>query len=124
MVDNFVLFPDGAQIMTYTVDRSVERDARVENVRLATWDAKTGKYLSEIKFSADSVQAMKISPDGSLLAIAVNQAVWVWDISSWQIVKIFSGHIDLVEDLVFTPDGTKILSAGRDGTIRVWSLGK
>jgi WD40 repeat protein len=123
-VDNFVLYPDGARVITSTLDQSVDPDSGVANVRLATWDARTGKYLSEIKFSADSVQALKLAPYGTLLGIATDNAVWVWDTSSWQIVKIFSGHVDLIEDLVFTPDGTKIISAGRDGTIRVWSLEK
>src|SRR6185503_5855708 len=84
-VDNFVLYPDGAQVITSTLDQSVDRDSDVENVRLATWDAKTGKYLSEIKFSADSLQAMKLAPDGTLLGIATENAVWVWNTSSWQI---------------------------------------
>jgi WD40 repeat protein len=94
----------------------------VENVRLAVWDAKTGKYISETRFSAVSIQVMKFSLDGSLLAIGSSSEVWVWDAESWQLIKRFSGHSDLIEDLAFTPDGTKILSASRDGTIRVWPL--
>jgi WD40 repeat protein len=121
-VDNFALSPDGTQIVTYTVDQSIDRSSGIENVRLATWDAKTGKYISEVKFLADSIQAMEFSLDGSLLAIGNSNEVWVWDTTSWQTIKRFSGHIDFVEDLAFTPDGTKIISAGRDKTIRVWSL--
>ena len=121
-VDNFALSPDGEQIITYTVDQSIDSSSGVENVRLAVWNAKTGKYISEIKFSAVSIQVMKFSLDGSLLAIGNSSEVWVWDTESWQLIKRFSGHSDLIEDLAFTPDGTKILSASRDGTIRVWSL--
>lgn len=121
-VDNFALSSDGTQIFTYTVDQFVAGSADAENVRLARWDAETGKYLNETKFKGDSVGVIKISPVGNLLALGNNNEVWIWDTVSWQIVKRFSGHTDLVEALSFTPDGTQLLSAGRDGTIRVWSL--
>jgi WD40 repeat protein len=123
-VDNFALSPDGTQIITYTIDRSIDSDSGVANVRLAVWGAKTGKYLSESRFIGDFISAIKISPDGRLLAIGNRNEVWLWDTASWQIIKKFLGHNDLIEGLVFTPDGTKILSASRDGTIRVWSLGE
>ncbi len=121
-LDGFTLSPDGTQVITYTIDRSVESDSGVENVRLAAWDARTGKYLRETKFAGDSVGAISFSPDGRLLAIGNNDTIWLWETESWQITNRFSGHNDLIEDLVFTPDGKSILSAARDGTIRVWSL--
>jgi WD40 repeat protein len=121
-VDNFALSPDGAQIVTVTIDPLIDRGSGVENVRMAIWDARSGKYLSEINFSAGSIQRMKFSSDGTHLALGNGNEVWVWDTSSWQLIRIYSGHVDLVEDLALTPDGTKILSASRDGTVRVWSL--
>jgi WD40 repeat protein len=121
-VDSFVLSPDGSEIITYTLERSINSDQGVETVRLATWDAKSGKYLSEIKYAGDSIGAMKLSADGSFLAVAGNRAILLWDTSNWQIVNYFSDHADLIEDLVFTPDGSRLLSASRDGTIRVWPL--
>jgi WD40 repeat protein len=121
-VDNFTLSPDGASIITYTLDQSIDRNSGVENVRLVAWDAEAGKYLNETKFVGDFLGAMKLSADGSLLAIANDQEIWLWDTTSWQVIKRLTGHTDLVQDIVFTPDGRKILSASRDGTVRVWSL--
>jgi WD40 repeat protein len=121
-VDNFALSPDGTEILTYTVGRSLDNQSGAENIRLATWDASTGKYKSETKFAGDFIGAIEISPDGRLLAMANSNAVWLWDTASWQIIRIFSGHTDLIEDLAFTPGGEKLLSASRDGTIRVWSV--
>jgi WD40 repeat protein len=123
-VDGFVISPDGAQIITYTIDRSLDGATSAKNVRLATWDSKTGKYQSEIKFSGDQIQAMEFSPDGTLLAIGNNDQVWLWDTASWQLKEKLTGHIGFIADLTFTADGTKILSAGSDGTIRAWDLEK
>ena len=121
-VDGFVLSKNGTQIITYTVSQIAAEASGEENIRLATWEANTGKYLNEIRFNGDSIQTMKLSSDGTLLAMANGNTIWVWNTENWQVVKSFSGHIDLVEDIVFSPDGVNILSASRDGTIRVWSL--
>ena len=122
VVDNFALSPDGTQIATYSVNPVTDTHPGGENVRLAIWDAKSGKYKSEINFFAESIQAMKFSSDGTRLALGNGNEIWIWDTSAWQIVKRLSGHIDLVEDLTFTPDGKVVISASRDGTIRSWSL--
>jgi len=123
IVEGFALSPDGAQIVTYTTDRTVENDTNVENVRLATWDAKTGKYVSEARSSGDLIGAIQFSPDGSLLGIGNRSEIWIWDTSNWQVKEKLTGHTGEIVDLAFTPQGGTLLSASRDGTIRVWSLG-
>ena len=121
-VEGFALSPDGKQIVTYTLDRSVDTESGVGNVRLATWDARTGKYIREVKFSGDLIHAMRFSGDGHLLGIGNRNEVWIWDTSNWQIKEKLPGHTGEIVDLAFTSQGTKLLSASHDGTIRVWSL--
>lgn len=121
-VEGFALSPNGTQIVTYTNIRSLELVPGAENIRLATWDAKTGEYLSEVEFAGGLIRAMKYSPDGSLLAIGNGDELWIWDTATWQVKEKLTGHIGDIADLVFTADGTKIFSGGGDGTIRVWSL--
>jgi WD40 repeat protein len=123
-VEGFVLSPDGSQIITYTMDRSVDVKSGAENVRLVTWDAKTGKYVSEVKFSGDLIQAIEFSPDGNLLAMGNRNEIWIWDTATWQVKEKLAGHIGEIVDLAFTPDMKNLLSASRDGTIRVWTLDK
>lgn len=121
-VEGFALAPDGSWIITYTTDRSVDADSGAENVRLATWEAKTGKYVSEVRFSGDLIQTIRFSPDGSLLAMGNRSEIWIWDTGTWQVKKKLTGHISEIVDLAFSPDITNLLSASRDGTIRVWPL--
>ncbi len=121
-VEGFALSPDGSRIVTYTLDRTVEADPGEENVRLATWDAKTGKYVSEVKLPGTLVRTIRFSPDGSLLAMGNGSEVWIWDTERWQVKEKRAGHLSEIIDLVFTSEGRNLLSASHDGTIRVWSL--
>lgn len=121
-VEGFALSTDGSRMITYTMDRSVDVDSGSENVRLATWDAETGKYVSEIKFSGHLIQTIRFSPDGNLLAMGNRSEIWIWDTATWQVKEKLAGHTGEVVDLAFTPEETKLLSASGDGSIRVWSL--
>lgn len=121
-VEGFALSRDGKQIVTYTVDRTVENATNAENIRLATWDAQTGKYVSEVRFAGDLIQANRFSPDGNLLGVGNRNEVWIWDTSTWQVKEILAGHTGEIIDLAFISQET-ILSASTDGTLRVWSLG-
>jgi WD40 repeat protein len=121
-VEVFAVAPDGAQIITSTIDRTLEGTAGAENIRLASWDPKSGKYVSEVKFSSGLVRAIKYSPGENLLALGNGGELWLWDTTGWQVQEKLAGHIGDIMDLAFTPDGKKLLSAGSDGTIRVWSL--
>jgi WD40 repeat protein len=120
-VEGFALSPDGSQIITHTMEL-VEASSSTENIRLATWDAKTGKYAGEVKFFGDRISIMRFSPNGKLLAMGTGSQVWIWDTATWQVTEKRAGHIEDIVDLAFTPEGGSLLSASRDGTVRVWSL--
>lgn len=121
-VDGFALSPDGKRIVSYTVNRSPDNTTDTENVRLAVWDAETGKYSGETRFSAENVQTMDLSPDGNRLAIGIGAEIWILDTATWQVEKKLAGHVGDIVDIDFDREGTRLFSAGSDGTVRVWSL--
>jgi WD40 repeat protein len=68
-----------------------------------------------------------LSPDGSFLAYEAVDGLVVWDITR-NTVQVFSGHQRrtgwpfTISGFAFAPDGSKLVTCGLDGAVRVWPL--
>ena len=85
------------------------------------WNARSGAKLAEIPLPA-SAWALALSPDGRLLAVAIGSQVLFFDTTSQQQVAALGGHSDTVNSLLFSPDGSKLLTSSSDNTVRVWMI--
>lgn len=92
--------------------------------------AQEGVTAIETPFQLAQV---RISPDGSLLALFEtramlgdvmpgNEQVLLADVQSGAIVGALEGLRDFVEDVDFSPDGSQILTLESGGTVRLWDL--
>lgn len=78
-----------------------------------------------------SIQAIAISPDGTLLASASrNQSIKLWGLYTGKLIHSFEGrspwgkdgHSAPVNALVFTSDAQTLLSGSDDGTVWLWDV--
>lgn len=70
-----------------------------------------------------SISAVAFAPDGRTCATADARDICLWDVESGSLrYKLPQHHLGEITSLAFTPQA-KLVSAGRDMTIRVWSLG-
>jgi len=105
--------PDGGRVIAATTN---------SDKSLQIFDLKT-QLVDSIRVN-NSYQggAIRFSKSGRWLAITVNNTVELWDWPTHKLVRVLKGHADFIEGLAFTPDEQHLVSAGHDGTTRVWRL--
>ncbi len=72
-----------------------------------------------------TVEVLRFSPDGALLASGSHDAAArLWDVSQGapRLARVLEGHTLMVSDLAFAPDGQTLVTASWDGSARVWRI--
>lgn len=102
-----------------------------EGTDIIIWHGKTGKILGNVDTNQLKNNMAVISPNGRFVAAAAFTAdVKVWEIvySKDKSVKEVSrvmqlkGHKTAVTWLCFSPNSEQIITASKDGTIRIWNI--
>ena len=111
--------PGGKQLVSGAGDRT-----------LKVWDVPSGRRLVTISDALDAVYAVAVHPSGSKLAAAgadrmIRTWAWTGDAASnagpvATLLKSAFAHADAVLGLAYSPDGTALVSAGADRTIKIW----
>ncbi len=91
------------------------------------WDPITGtdNVLAGFEEGLGQVFATAFSPDGSLLAVGGDREIRFWDTSTHQGLEpilVSEEAFHSVHGLEFSADGRRLLTAHRDGTVRVWNV--
>ncbi|PKO19197.1 MAG: hypothetical protein CVU39_01205 [Chloroflexi bacterium HGW-Chloroflexi-10] len=84
---------------------------------IAVWNVSTRQIIN--RFS-DPGGNMAISPDNRLLLTSSDKTARLWDISTGQQLRVYSGHTAVISSVSFTPDGKRIVTGSLDKTIRTW----
>ena len=66
------------------------------------------------------VLAAAFSPDGDMLATAIDQEICLWQVADGRQLTIYHGHTGWIQSLVFSPDGATLASGSHDHTVRLW----
>jgi WD40 repeat protein len=90
------------------------------------WDVPTGPqwHPSRIERVVPAVESLAVSFDDRFVFIAVrNRPVVVWDVEQRREHLTLGGRSGIVFGVDVDEHGRRLVSAGDDGTVRVWNLG-
>lgn len=91
------------------------------------FNVQTGETRASIQLLEGDHWALAFSPDGGILAAgasfsATSTAIKLFSTADGSLLGELEGHYSWIPALTFTPDGTRIISAGADQSIRIWNV--
>lgn len=99
--------------------------------KINLWDLSGAGQKLSIDVGEDEAGTMQMQEKGSVYALAATdsllasggpeKAVRVWDCRSGRRTTKLVGHTDNVRDILISQDGTTIMTASSDRTVKVWS---
>jgi len=96
-----------------------------EEGKVSWRDTETGRLLAarfahhnvvaNAAFTADGTRAASVAHDGT---------VALWDVSSFQVITTFKGHMLGAHGVAFSPDGRRLATGGGNGreAVKLWDL--
>ena len=133
-IDNqsfWVAMPDGKKKLLFTMPghllaRNVAVGARAERLyvtdlssTLFCIDAKTNQVVWQRPVS--TMNSLAISLDGENLVGAERPgSVLIIRASTGEVIRRLDGHKGLISSCEYSADGASVISAGDDGTVRIW----
>ncbi|MBD2672022.1 WD40 repeat domain-containing protein [Arthrospira platensis FACHB-439] len=63
-----------------------------------------------------------VSADGRLLALRSNKDIYLWDLSTGQLLRQLTGHTSTVNSVRFSRRGQTLASGSGDNTVRLWDV--
>jgi RNA polymerase sigma factor (sigma-70 family) len=94
-----------------------------KDLTLRWWDLAAAKELGKIAFGKRA-WTLAVAPDGERAAAVCGgeSTLRRFDLKAGRELPLPDGHTNRIEQLAFLPDGSRLLTAGLDGTVRVWDL--
>ncbi|MBI1289813.1 hypothetical protein GC173_01025 [bacterium] len=74
------------------------------------------------RFGLGTLYSVAYSPDGNFIATCGGAGAFVWDAETGEVLRELVGHASIVSSVVFSPEGSRVLTGSWDATARLWDM--
>ncbi|GAA0583660.1 TIR domain-containing protein [Rhizomicrobium electricum] len=111
----------GAKILSVAPSSDGKRIVAVyDDKSVCIWDTATGRKLSVITGFLVNASYASFSPDDKWIAISSWDEATIRNAATGKVLVVLRGHDGQIKSVVFSPDGTRVVTASSDATARVW----
>jgi WD40 repeat protein len=101
-------------------DNSVEVWDVVKDARITAVSLVEGKLNPERP--AESWETVEFDPDGTRVVVKSGRVLAIFDAGNGRQIAAISGHTDDINAIAFSPDNSRVATASKDGTARIWRV--
>ncbi|MDB5601777.1 MAG: hypothetical protein JWN71_3821 [Xanthobacteraceae bacterium] len=119
LVNSAVLSRDGSRLASGGMNKTIK-----------IWDTATARVLRTFAATPHGTGSVAFSPDGTKLASGsydirtipkgFDTALRIWDVASGKQLRTLNGHTNQIQSVVFSRDGSRIVSGSSDHTVKLW----
>jgi WD40 repeat protein len=88
---------------------------------VSVWDVATGAQLPTMEGYFETPGTVAFHPRDERIAVAVGSEIRILEMASGRELLRLRGHNNWIGGMAFSPDGLRLVSAGKDGTLKVWA---
>ncbi|MEQ1702318.1 MAG: WD40 repeat domain-containing protein [Ilumatobacteraceae bacterium] len=116
--------PDGQRLAVHRIERTPDGDP-VPDGSFVIWDVTADSALTDVACDcSDSglagTSTMSFNADGSRIVVIRGGMAEVYDATTGELISTLEVEGAKVISVAYSPDGTRIVTANDNGTVRIW----